>query len=288
MQLSAGVNIMSNVLIFGAGNTGKRQLSNLAEGERAIGFLDNNEDKWNCEFCGLPVYKPDKEILRYIKFDHIIVACVQAKNEIREQLLAMGVPAGKIKFHTRDYNVMPMFLNNLKELFENHGIDGEIAEVGVFQGETAALINAAFPSKVLYLFDTFEGFPAEDANADTAGGYSEALPGQFSDTSEKMVLAKMTYPQKVIIKKGYFPESASGVNDKFCFVRIDLDLYKPTEAALEFFHKRMVSGGIIIVHDYFGGAYKGIKETVDKYVDSHTGLSVAPMADRFSIVIVGY
>lgn len=103
-----------------------------------------------------------------------------------------------------------------------------------------------------------------------------------------MVLAKMTYPQKVIIKKGNFPESASGVNDKFCFVRIDLDLYKPTEAALEFFHKKLVSGGIIVVHDYFGGAYKGIKEAVDNYVDSHAGLSVSPMADRFSIIIVGY
>ena len=44
----------------------------------------------------------------------------------------------------------------------------------------------------------------------------------------------------------------------------------------------------MVVHDYFGGAYKGIKETVDNYVDSHAGLSVSPMADRFSIIIVGY
>ena len=35
---------MRKVLIFGAGNTGKRELENLHSGEEAIGFLDNNKN----------------------------------------------------------------------------------------------------------------------------------------------------------------------------------------------------------------------------------------------------
>lgn len=279
---------MRKVLIFGAGNTGKRELNNLQPNDEVIGFLDNDSNKWGEVFCGLPVYEPGSVVLSQMEYDVIIIASVQATTEINKQLLELGVAADKIKLRSRDYNVMPMFLNNLKELFKSKGIDGAMAEVGVFQGETAAAINAVFSASRLYLFDTFEGFPEPDANLDRERGYSEALAQQFSDTSEDMVLSKMTQPQNVIIKKGYFPESAAEVDDRFCFVRIDLDLYQPTKAALDFFHDKVVLGGVVIVHDYFGGAYKGIKETVDDYIKNHPELSVTPMGDRFSIVIVGY
>lgn len=279
---------MEKVLIFGAGNTGKRELDNLHYGEEAIGFLDNDSNKWGKSFCGLPVYQPAKSVLSQIIYDEIIIASVQAKNEISKQLRDLGVVDNKIKFHTSDHNVMPMFLKNLKELFDSQGINGAMAEVGVFQGETAAAINLVFPDRLLYLFDTFEGFPEPDANLDRQRGYSEALPKQFSDTSEALVLSKMTQLQNVIIKKGYFPGSAVGVNENFCFVRIDLDLYQPTKKALDFFHDKMVPGGVVIVHDYFGGAYKGIKKIVDDYINNHSSLSLVPIADRFSIAIVGY
>lgn len=279
---------MGKVLIFGAGHTGKRELDNLHSSEEVVGFLDNNSNKWGKSFCGVSVYQPNKQVLSKIEYDAIIIASVQAKNEISKQLRDLGVAANKIKFHTRDYNIMPMFLNNLKELFESRGIDGSMAEVGVFQGETAAIINSVFSTRLLYLFDTFEGFPEFDVKLDRQGGYSEAMPNQFSDTSEDLVLSKMMYPQKIIIKKGYFPESAAEVDDSFCFVRIDLDLYQPTKAALDFFHDKIVSGGIVIVHDYFGGAYKGIKAIVDDYINDHPGLFMIPMGDRLSIVIVGY
>lgn len=49
----------------------------------------------------------------------------------------------------------------------------------------------------------------------------------------------MPNKEKVVIKKGYFPESIQNdenlKNEKFCFVSLDPDLYKPILEGLEFF-----------------------------------------------------
>jgi len=55
----------------------------------------------------------------------------------------------------------------------------------------------------------------------------------------------------IIIRKGYFPETAKGLeSEMFSFVMLDLDLYKPTLAGLEFFYPRVKAGGYIFAHDY--------------------------------------
>ena len=46
-----------------------------------------------------------------------------------------------------------------------------------------------------------------------------------------------------LFKKGYFPESAHGIDEKFAFVSLDLDLYKPTLEGLRFFYPKMIKGG---------------------------------------------
>ena len=46
----------------------------------------------------------------------------------------------------------------MSEILEEDGVQGELAEFGVFRGQFSALINQRFPNRKLYLFDTFEGF----------------------------------------------------------------------------------------------------------------------------------
>jgi len=41
-------------------------------------------------------------------------------------------------------------------------LSGNVAEVGVYKGKFAKYINQYFPSKKIYLFDTFEGFDEKD------------------------------------------------------------------------------------------------------------------------------
>src|SRR5215218_4646777 len=59
-------------------------------------------------------------------------------------------------------------------------IPGVLAEVGVWRGETSVLLHALAPTRRLYLFDTFAGFPDIDLPAG-------ADDRRFRDTSEAAV-----------------------------------------------------------------------------------------------------
>lgn len=97
-----------------------------------------------------------------------------------------------------------------REIYYNK-IEGAVAEAGVFKGNTARRINYLFPDRTLYLFDTFEGFlPEEQELDDKRGFHNEKI--DFTMTSVELVLSKMPFLQNVIIKKGWFPESAMDIN----------------------------------------------------------------------------
>jgi len=40
----------------------------------------------------------------------------------------------------------------------------------------------------------------------------------------KLVLNKMKYPENVIFKKGWFPDTAKELEDRFTFVNLDMDI----------------------------------------------------------------
>jgi O-methyltransferase len=147
-------------------------------------------------------------------------------------------------------------------------IKGSVAELGVYQGDYSEKINLAFPDRKLYLFDTFEGFDKRDTAIDTSHKFSDGKQ-DFSTTSVDAVLSKMKYPSNCIVRKGYFPESAEGVDDTFCFVSLDVDLYQPTIEGLTYFYARLVPGGYIFVHDYNNDLYKGVKQAVREFSANH-------------------
>lgn len=178
-----------------------------------------------------------------------------------------------------------VFLEKLGETWAENPIEGSVAEGGVFQGEFAREINRVFPHKKLYLFDTFTGFDDKDVTVEQEHNYSEYSEGHLSATSEELVLSKLPYPEKAVIRKGYFPETATGINEKFCFVNLDFDLYKPTLAGLEFFYPKMSAGGIILVHDYFSEGYKGVKQAVSEFNKTEGGIKLFPIGDGISIGI---
>jgi O-methyltransferase len=52
---------------------------------------------------------------------------------------------------------------------------------------------------------------------------------------------------------------------KFALVILDVDLFKPTMAGLQFFYPRLSAGGILIVHDY-NFKWAGLMKAVDEFV----------------------
>ncbi|MFH1171020.1 MAG: TylF/MycF/NovP-related O-methyltransferase [bacterium] len=122
-------------------------------------------------------------------------------------------------------------------------IDGAIAEVGVYQGETSRFIQQCIGARVLFLFDTFEGFPSGDLEI--------SRDERFRKTNLDIVKTNLVDTTTAHLRKGYFPETTKGLEEKqFAFVLLDLDLYKPTLEGLKFFYPRVSPGGYIMLHDF--------------------------------------
>ena len=140
-------------------------------------------------------------------------------------------------------------------------LDGDMAEVGVYQGGSAKLISEVKGDKKLFLFDTFIGLQ-ELSDDDTHFGKKHWKKNEFNDTSLETVKNYLSSYNNIQIIKGEFPKTAVSIhNSKFSFVHLDVDLYRSTIECLKFFYPRLVNGGIILVHDYHSdGIQKAFKE----------------------------
>lgn len=193
-------------------------------------------------------------------------------------------PSSNYTFDSFDWvrnQTFELFALQIKEKF----INGACAELGVYRGDQSSIINRLFPEKTLYLFDTFEGFCQSDIEFEFER-FSESNSTDFSDTSMDMVLSKLLFPDRCIIKKGFFPDTAKGLEVNFCFVSLDVDLYAPTLAGLEYFYPRLEKGGAIFVHDYNNVRFKGVKHAVDEFINVHNCISIQIPDAAGSIVIL--
>jgi len=140
-------------------------------------------------------------------------------------------------------------------------VDGDVAEVGIYEGGTALFLCEWMRGldKDLYLFDNFQGFQP------TAEDYPLAIPEGWYTGIEEKLRTLFKDEKRVHIITGDCEETIKDYEDKtFCFVHLDLDLYAPTKACLEFFPERMSKGGIIMVHDHheLAGVSKAVREVV--------------------------
>lgn len=124
-------------------------------------------------------------------------------------------------------------------------LDGDFAELGVFEGASARLLCEVKAGRTLHLFDTFEGLPMPAK--EERRRFSK---GQFHARFER-VRRRLDGHEGVVFHKGFFPDTARGLEDRhFSLVHLDVDLEESTLAGLEFFYRRMVPGGVILTHDF--------------------------------------
>ena len=163
-------------------------------------------------------------------------------------------------------------------------VNGNAAELGVYKGNFAQRINYLMPDRKLYLFDTFEGFHEEDIKKEVSKNFSSGEQ-DFSDTSVELVLNKMKNRSNCIVKKGYFPGTATDIDDKFCFVSIDADLYEPILNGLKFFYPRLENKGYIFVHDFNNYDYKGARQAVLEFCNENN-IGYTPIPDTGGSIII--
>ena len=166
-----------------------------------------------------------------------------------------------------DINRLISITLNLEKVLQEDNVKGEIAEVGVWKGNTASILSyfAQKYNRKCFLFDTYEGFDSRDL----MGTDEKFGIGVFDDTSLEIV--KKVIGQEVLKNckfiKGYFPESIPTYleKEKFAVVSLDCDLYKPMQAGLNWFYPRMQHGAIFLLHDYSSKCWEGAKKAIDEF-----------------------
>ena len=277
---------MKKAIIFGASDTGKRIYEELKDKLDVLYFVDEDNKKWGHTVVDEKIAKEPQSILNS-KYDYIYIGVLTYYREIMELLRTFNVDQNKIitKYVEIPTEARIECLRNIKELLDEDHISGVCAELGVYQGDFAKEINRIFYDRELYLFDTFEGFADSDCISEMTRGYTNCnKKGYFSNTTESLVMEKMEHKENVKICKGFFPHSARNIEEKWCFVNLDADLYEPTLAGLEYFYPQMQKGGIILVHDYFSKAFHGVRDAVKDYCKKNE-VCYAPIGDTLSIII---
>ena len=272
-------------VVFGATSSAKELYKKIAIKYTIVCYVDNDKNKWGKEIDNVVIRNP--EALLTLEYDEVIIISLSAMNAIKKQLLDYGIAEKKINTTYIDSKVKAreQFVRDFAYIIHERYQGGVIAEAGVFQGEFASILNDCFPDRTLYLFDTFEGFDERDIAYESANQFSTAAKGHLNITSEELVLSKMKHPEKCIIKKGYFPETAKAINESFCYVNLDMDLYKPTLEGLRFFYPLLVHGGIITVHDFFSEGYNGVNEALKEFLRENPSIVPFPIGDGVSIAI---
>jgi hypothetical protein len=280
--------------------------------EEVVAIADNNPNLWGGGgIMGHPIIAPSN--IHNYAFDRVIITlntyylleekqrtAVQNVFSIIAQLEEMGISDEQIEVcsvkQSASYN--EMFEHGSRKLYArteflryfamHNNIDGEVAECGVFTGDFAAQMNRFFPSKKLYLFDTFSGFDKRDVVLEVENEklwWESSWLEKYNITDERLVILKCPYRDNIDIRKGYVPETLGGLEDeRFAFVNLDMDVYKPTRAALEFFIPRMNKGGIILCHDYVL-KYLGIAQAVHEMAEKFK-VSLFPIGDNTSIAVM--
>lgn len=156
------------------------------------------------------------------------------------------------------------------------GLPGHIVELGVLKG--ASLIRLATFRNILESelsrkvigFDVFGKFPKqEDAHDKKFAEWFEGIAGEGIGKEELESVFQSKGISNIEFVSGDILETVpeyvgSHPELKIAFLHIDVDVYRPTQIALEFLYDRVVRGGVIVFDDY--GTVSGETKAVDEFM----------------------
>ena len=278
---------MKKIVLFGAGQFGAMISRLIGTGYAISCFADNYEGKWGTTLAGIPVVSPKESMLFDPDCFCLCVMDEERAGQMEAQIRELGFDGPILRpdaLRTFDARVATMRL--LAEQIQEEKIPGDVAELGVFRGDFAVLINAAFPDRTIHLFDTFEGFPPKDVEIEQEQGFSGAKAGDFAETAKDIVAKRLPCPEQAVFHKGYFPATFRSCMEKtFAFVSVDADLYAPTAAALPLFWDRLSTGGAMLIHDVNSMQYTGAGKAVREFC-TEKGLLPMPVCDLHGSVVL--
>jgi len=166
------------------------------------------------------------------------------------------VPRQYLSYYLAKYEVFKKILN----------VHGSIVECGVFQGggllwwaQLSAILEPVNHQRRIFGFDTFEGFASIDkediavqsSDHHLVGGMSTGAYGEILQTIEVFDLNRsISHIPKIEVIKGDAAETipkfvSENPQLTISLLILDMDVYKPTQAALKHLLPRLCKGGVI-------------------------------------------
>lgn len=188
----------------------------------------------------------------------------------------------------KDQDIAPAGINNwhwnlqtvLWAAQQVRHLDGDFCELGVFRGHTtmflAEYLDFASWDRKWWLFDTFEGIPADQVDP----GWEEVNRGAYNEatfTFEEVRDRFAPFPN-ITVTKGRVPEIFAEIcPDRISFMHIDLNNSTAEVAALDALYDRLTPGGIIVFDD-FGWQVAHAQFRAESEWFSSRGLAILPLA----------
>lgn len=160
-------------------------------------------------------------------------------------------------------------------------LPGDIIECGCFLGGcgifAGLLLDALNDSgRTIYLFDSFEGFPAGEVDYILG---KQVKSSRYQNT-EQHVRENIAFARpgstNITLVPGFvedtLPKFESG---PIALLRLDTDFYNSTKVEFDILYDRLVPGGVLIVDDY--GLFDGSRTATDEFL---AGLDNAPLLNR--------
>jgi Macrocin-O-methyltransferase (TylF) len=186
-------------------------------------------------------------------------------------------------------------------------IPGDFVECGVWRGGSMKLIahvlhSLGETSRMLFLYDTFEGMTEPEPGVDVDFSGNEAVNDwreirrrgvkwSYAPLEEvHEIVASSRYPmERVKLVKGPVEETVpETIPTSIALLRLDTDWYSSTKHEMEYLYPKLSPQGILIVDDYghYHGARRGVDECLSKFdkkpllhrIDYTCHLAVKPTA----------
>lgn len=234
-----------------------------------------------------------------VQLESDVIVLAAASQEDEEQLKYAIFRTGylgevrSLYEYYKDFSVKTAALRKIAWRLRELGVEGVAADLGCGYGEISWQMNALMPERKLYLFDTFTGYDERDVFKEHQLGNVEVEAGKyaFSDReqqkAESLLLDRMPYPESVIVKKGWFPESALDLEkETYALVYMDTGLYAPTFSGIQYFFSRLSRGGMIVLSGYEDGKRRSVHQAIEDLEKQYGAFLITPLCDLDGTIVI--
>jgi O-methyltransferase len=142
----------------------------------------------------------------------------------------------------------------VNDVIENK-IEGHLIETGVWRGGAVIymkyLLNKLGSNKKVFVADSFKGLPKPELPQDEGDKHHEV---SFLRVTEQEVRNNFKeyglLDKRVIFIKGWFKHTLHRLNETFCIIRLDGDMYESTMDALNALYPKLNTRGYVVIDDY--------------------------------------